>query len=191
MNVMVENCYQWIGFHLVNQLLEESHHVYGIGKRDTDKEEFLAMFFARNDLFTPVTVERGLDEDMRITVKEMDQRIVIIDQIARHEQNVTFPLLFGEWMSMDENGIYNKGEYIPFDSNYFKEEAVYIKDFCKELLEWIQIHYKPDTILVKSARARSDNGVTLENSIYLRDNRPIDEQIKIVRDHYKRYQPFY
>ncbi|KGP74403.1 hypothetical protein [Pontibacillus yanchengensis] len=71
MNYLVWGCYEGIGFHIVNALLDEGHQVVGIDER-TDKKETLAMFIGRNANFSYYnTVENYLDEEANNAFEEM------------------------------------------------------------------------------------------------------------------------
>src|SRR5699024_2618426 len=99
-------------------------------------------------------------------------------------------LLFGEWMPMNKEGMYVEEEFIPFDSKYFLTTAIYIKDFTKVLNQWMQSENKNQELEIVSSN-NENKWLKLENLIYLRDNRPVKEQLKQVIKHYTMYRKLY
>lgn len=196
MTILVGNCNNWIGFHIVNDLLLANYTVNGIG----DENENLSMFLGRNSSFEFVGPDVKKNYDIAISIGNQlatiqSDRTLIINAI--HEQKkdnevtIKVPLLFGKWMPMNEHGLYKNDELITFDSNYFKTEAIYIKDFTNGLLQWLKAEYLPFNMNVDSVRNKAKENVKLENSIYISDNRPIEENLENVLEHYRRYNSFY
>ncbi|HEX6593644.1 MAG TPA: hypothetical protein VF095_03535 [Bacillota bacterium] len=206
MSILVVNCFDWIGFHLVNELLENGYNVHGLDVLHSMKKEHFWMFFARNDRFTLVKDEQMVDK------KKKFDRLFVIDPVGvvppvqanetifigrdenhlseRSKMIVNAPLLFGEWMSMCEEGIYVNSEFIRFHSEKFLTEAIYINDFIKGLLDQVENRSFVPKLNVLSIKCKQKH-VKLENVLYIRDNRPIKENIKKVIEHYKRFRHFY
>lgn len=203
-SILLINCFHWIGFHMTNQLLESGYKVDGIDQNSSHQQEQLSMFVGRNSSFSLLDKQNLNEYRYSIIVGSYSH----IEQIqANHTLQMTgssdtnnqrnqavieieMPLLFGEWMPMTEKGIYYRQQFIPFDSPRFLLNAVYIKDFTNSLLQWMESHHLSHVKKVKTTRS-NDADLKLENTIYLRDNRPIHKQIEHVIDHYKRFKQFY
>ncbi|MBP1969030.1 hypothetical protein J2Z83_001133 [Virgibacillus natechei] len=195
MTILVDNCNHWIGFHIVNDLLLANYTVNGIG----DENKNLSMFLGRNSSFEFVGPDVKKNYDTAISIGNQlasiqSDRTLIINAIHEQKDNevtIKAPLLFGEWMPMDEHGLYRNNERITFDSNYFKTEAIYIKDFTNGLLQWLKAEYLPSSMDVESVRNKVKKNVKLESSIYISDNRPIEENLENVLEHYHLYKSFH
>ncbi|MEC5423617.1 hypothetical protein QGM71_08950 [Virgibacillus sp. C22-A2] len=201
MTYLVVNCNQWIGFHITESLLDDGRMVHGVINETID--DSLTMFFGRNSSFTlaePVTSEfyenAVIIHDVKDNTEIQAKRKIFIDPSDRVKDSdsivsIKAPLLFGEWMPMNENGLYSNNKFIRFDSPYFKQNAVYIKDFTKSLLSWLEKSKLQSEIVVKSSSNRTKEDVKLENSIYIRDNVPTEENLERVLNHFKLYSKFY
>ncbi|PAV29206.1 hypothetical protein CIL05_12475 [Virgibacillus profundi] len=199
MTFLVASCNHWIGFHIVNALLEEGYEVDGVSGEAGN--ENLPMFFGRNSLFTMVNANERKDYDIVIIIDETlnmerieSKRIIKIGEISDGSENTVHIknlLLYGEWMAMNEKGIYSNNEFIPFNSKTFQDEAIYIKDFTKALIQWLKTDELPSNLHVKSSKNKDDKGLKLENTIYLRDNIPKEEKLKTVLTHYKEFIKLY
>ncbi|HLR79388.1 MAG TPA: hypothetical protein VK119_02245 [Bacillota bacterium] len=205
MSILVANCFDWIGFHLVNYLLENGFQVHGVDELKSTKKEHLSMFFARNDRFIFTTVQQIKDEekvfDTAFIIDEYDINPIQAKQTIaiRNQEKCTYedktivievPILFGEWMSMCENGVYKNNQFIRFDSEQFLNDAIYINDFIQGLMARVENKNLFPMLHVLSIKCRQKH-IKLENVFYIRDNRPIEENIKKVTEHYKRYRHFY
>jgi len=151
MNVLVHNCFHWISYHIVDQLLINGYQVDGYHQNMSEKAEFLSHFLGRNSLFTNLEKpQKKYDlviilNDHKILPKiDSYQTIFLSSEDEDINENSTkaifikLPLLFGEWMNMNSEGIYVSDKYIPFASSEFQTHAVYIKDFTKKLLKYIK-----------------------------------------------------
>lgn len=202
MAILVADCNSWIGYHVVNELLENDYKVHGINsERGNDT---LSMFFGRHSLFTFVNAGERKVYDAAIIIGDGTEigeietsRFVILSNSNRklpeykNKIIIKTPLLFGEWMPMNEKGFNRNNELIAFDSDLFHAEAVYIKDFTKGLIQWLQTPSLPRVLEVKSAKEKEKKNLKLENSVYIRDNVPISEKLKLVQDHYHQYKDSY
>ncbi|HLR62860.1 MAG TPA: hypothetical protein VK097_10505 [Lentibacillus sp.] len=187
MYFLVENCFHWIGFHIVSRLLDNGWQVDGMDDLDTDKKEHLSMFLGRNDLFHHVSsCERSSDYDARVSVGNRELVLQKPESIT-----IKLPLIFGEWMPMNEEGIYTQNDFIRFDSEPFLSRAVHVADVFESLEQWIASSELPAILDVRSFHDRQTDNIKLENAVYIRNNRPINEQIKMVKKHYGRYKKFY
>ncbi|MFC4559304.1 hypothetical protein ACFO3D_13980 [Virgibacillus kekensis] len=188
MTVLVENCFDWLGYHILEELLENDYETAGVDEITTDFKEHLSMLVGRNALFRHITEpERENKYDSSIVVKS-DQLIITRDG---QQTTVELPLLFGEWMPMNEAGIYRQNNHIPFDSNFFQKNAVYVDDFVRSLLLWMKASQLPGVLEVKSATDDKEVNIKLENSVYIRNNIPINELVGLVKNHYNKYRNIY
>ncbi|TFJ93598.1 hypothetical protein [Lentibacillus salicampi] len=187
MVVFVENCFHWIGFHIMNDLLDNGFQVDGMDSLDTDKKEHLSMFVGRNQLFRHVSAsERNNAYDISLKIED--------DALILEKENLVtihLPLVFGEWMPMNQEGVYDQDDFIPFDSERFLTEAVYVGDVLKSLQQWFATSDLPPILEVRSFHERQTGQRKLENAVYIRNNRPIQEEINRVKKHYNTYQKFY
>ncbi|UJL47616.1 hypothetical protein KFZ58_07055 [Virgibacillus sp. NKC19-16] len=197
MSILVDNCNHWIGFHIVDELLENSYTVDGIG----DEDSVLAMFLGRNSSFNFVKPDVKKHYDTAIIIGDQSNtgiksgqsliiNPVLVDRVENRVE-INVPLLFGEWMPMNEKGFYYNNTFITFDSDFFQTEAIYIKDFTKGLMQWLKMKELPSTLEVRSEKNKDNQHVKLENAVYIRDNRPMEEKVKSVLEHYYLYKKFY
>lgn len=197
----VSHCFHWIGFHIVNHLLENGYSVTGNEHALTDKQEHLAMMIGRNDLFTLLIDDTPKGKYTHVILpnenSDVPQEIDAVKtfKLSREEGqhdkrmvDVRTPLLFGEWMPMNENGMYVDGKYIPFDSETFQNDAVYIGDFIASLMLCLMSSHQPGKLAIKpksSISAERDR-----QAVFLRERRPVDQQLRTVVAHYKRFKRF-
>src|SRR5699024_415397 len=196
MNVLVQNCFHWIGFHLVNTLLEGGYQVAGADIISSEKKAHLSMFFGRNDLFSLVSNGDVRAHDVAIVIGDdveyqTPDGVPIIQLFRRKPKTsgpavfVKLPLLFGEWMPITEEGVYEDEEWISFHSDRFIHGAVYIGDFMQEFLQWLE--KKGSTEL----KIYENKEIELVNSSYIHNNRTIKEKKANVIRHYQQFHMFY
>ncbi|WP_099157184.1 hypothetical protein [Virgibacillus ndiopensis] len=205
MTYIVTNCFQWVGFHLVKHLLNQGCHVVGFDEISSEKKEVLSMFFGRNDLFslnpnklseqqyeTTVLVDASLPKQTFNSKRTIQ---LSYDTITNEQESsivtIKLPLLFGEWMEMNEEGFYYKNDFIRFDSEQFLSEAIYIDDFIQCLLQVSKSDYLSQALEIKSSVNKKMNGDNPKKSIYVRDNKPIQENLKVVQSHYNKFRKLY
>lgn len=198
----VSHCFHWIGFHIVSHLLENGYSVTGHEHSMTDKKEHLAMMVGRNDMFTMFIGDTPKGKYTHVILPDknsdvtQDVEAVKTFKLSREERqndkkmvDVRIPLLFGEWMPMNENGMYANGKYIPFESETFQNKAVYIGDFIMSLMLCLMSSHQPGKLAIQpksSMSAEKDR-----KSVFLRERRPVDQQVQTVIAHYKRFKRFY
>lgn len=186
-----------MGFHIVTQLLENGYQVDGIVSENNAKQTHLSMFLGRNSDFKLKTEDDLNIYDTAITVGTYTVTAEIINatrqfQIIRGEKEqqlentitVRVPLLFGEWMPMNEKGMFIGEQFIQFDSNYFQTEAVYIEDFINVLRQWLKTEDLPGQL-----KMCADN--TAESAAQPRKYKTNMERLTQVLEHYRRFQHFY
>lgn len=203
MSTVVVNCYHWIGFHFVQMLLARGEEVIGFHDEPSDKNTFLSMFLGRNHSFTHV---RNMPEKAHkvIVIGSSDsipeasitiQCIAHLDKKQRSREDnsvlVYMPIIFGEWMPMNAEGIVVRNELLPFDSDTFINEAIYVKDFINCCLPLLDGAFSPTPLHIKARNMKGNKEIILENEVYFRDNRGKAEMIKKVQQHYVDYTNFY
>lgn len=192
MNISVQNCFHWIGYHIVHQLLLTGYSVYGLHRQITNQAEFLSFFLGRNSLFTFIEDESDKYEiDLTIQVDDNKQELLLKNEHSSKLRKAKMPLLFGEWMDMNEEGIFINQKYILFRSKQFINNAMYIEDFSKGLIQWIKSTKLPSEFAVYPERNRTRKDKKLDNTIYIRDNIPIEKKVEQMIEHYKKYKNVY
>lgn len=202
MTICVTNCLHWIGFHIVNRLLEDGYQVDGITGMDSDREEELSLMLGRNSLFSLYETENQIKDKSYTGLVLVDEakrnfiqseKTFTIGKNRRNETgliNIELPLLFGEWMPMDAHGVYANNQYVKFDSNKFRNDAIYIDDFIDCFMQWIKIPDLPKTIALTKDKKLIKDQQSLGIQMYIREDRPKDEQVSKVIQHYEKLQRF-
>lgn len=200
LSILVVNYNHWLGYHIVNALLENDYQVDGIQLKQGVED--LSMFFGRNSNFSIITPQEFKRYDFGIIVGDYNhdiqqncERLFVINPEQERIRNlgnnvihIKTDLLFGEWIPMEEKGVFFQGKLIPFTSDFFKEHAIYVEDFTKGLMQWMNITELPSTLHVHSKKTKMQADLKLEKNIYLRENVYIDENVKTVVDHYQFYR---
>ncbi|MYL32244.1 hypothetical protein GLW08_05670 [Pontibacillus yanchengensis] len=198
MNYLVWGCYEGIGFHIVNALLDEGHEVVGIDKR-TEKKETLAMFIGRNSNFSYYnTVEDYMKEEDDNAFEEMyvvehenhsppwkqlehidaSSRVRILpynqlDQGKNGWITVQVERCYGPWLSTPLSTI--KKQDIPVEdviSPIFKVAASVVeKDVVTLGMDEGKEHEKYDRTITRT--------------------KPFDETIKRAQEHQSQYPSYY
>ncbi|WP_145524221.1 hypothetical protein [Virgibacillus sp. SK37] len=199
MSILVVNCNHWIGFHIVNTLLEHDFNIDGM--INPNLQDDLLMFFGRNSDFQMVNDEKREYETCIIIgdhpkaqdFKAGNKWLLPINGIQKKEQTdlttIHTPILFGEWMPMNENGIYHHKKFITFDSEEFKNNALSIHSFTPVLLQLIQNPSETHELYVHSRHEKRKSPG--KNAIYIRESEPKEKYVADLKKHYKRYKKFY
>lgn len=198
MHILIENCFHWAGFHLINQFLEEGILVKGVDQVNTPKKEHLSMYVSRNDSFTLYDIKPD-EKDWHCAIKvgdcsvgELQEQSITLSILSGvHKANeciIRIPHLIGEWMPYEQM-VSLKNDEVKLQS------AISIKDLTHAIHQWIDIEtLLPATINVVSARKKdisTISSVELESLVYLRDNRSILTCFEEIMDHYQKFQVFY
>lgn len=202
MTVLVVNCFDWIGFHLVNELIQDGYDIDGLDTVARPNKEHLSMYLGRSSRFTEVKKCDVKQYSVAIIIGEYKQskaiqaeRIITIQMTHSNgeEQQVGTTIkpafLFGEWMLMDEQGVYNNRRYYSFFKPKFEEAAIYIKDFTEIMLQLLQEKKLPSTLDIRSEKEKMES--VQDQSIYIREKTAIHLTIKKLIKHYKRFKEFY
>ncbi|WP_010529927.1 hypothetical protein [Lentibacillus jeotgali] len=187
MYFFVENCFHWIGFHIVSHLLDNGWQVDGMDDLDTDSKEHLSMFLGRNDLFHHLMAKQrssGYDVSIKVDDRELTLQ-------KNRSTAIELPLVFGEWMPMNKEGIYVQNDFVRFDSERFISTAVHVSNIAESIEQWVTSTRLPQVLDVRSCHDREADRIKFKNAVYIRNNRSIKEQITMVRKHYERYKRFY
>lgn len=200
MSLLVVNCLNWVGFHIVNFLLENSYQVDGLNEDPLSKQDHFQLFFGRNSSFTLVTKQQLSEYDVCIIIgtcsftQEINSRYILeindhtdFSNLHNKHISIAMPLLFGKWMPMNADGMYHQNKYISFKSELFLTKSVYIDDFINDLLHWIQDITSTDKILTKDDL----KATKFMNEMELFDNRTVQTKLEIVLSHYERFKAFY
>src|SRR5690606_19650653 len=136
------------------------------------------MFFGRNSSFQ--WFEDSYDEKVS-TALIIGNRIssipinadriiqIVLKQTKKIPDAVTInaPLLFGEWMEMTNEGVTDGNRIIPFQSDEFLQDAIYIEDFILSTYPLFESNKRSGDYQVISNKMYLDDAVKLENSIYI------------------------
>ncbi|TXL64031.1 hypothetical protein FHP05_10100 [Cerasibacillus terrae] len=201
MRIFIENCFHWIGFHIVNKLLEEGYEVVGERSKNRGvKEEYLFDFFGRNAAFSLSESKENNDYDCFISVNKKipESNTKTIIQIKKYNEEgflvqqieLIVSLLVGEWMPIKKDGVLVQNKLIHFHSKLFTE-AIYIGDFINACMQLLKSTNVSPIINIKSCKTGKMEKENLEKYIYIRDNRSKDEIIELLKKHYQRHKHFY
>lgn len=194
------NYTEWIGFHLAEALLNEGYTVHGI--KGENGNENLEGFLVRNSNFH---VQRKIEKRNYLLVicpgnnekiSELDAaQTLFINTVDIDQESgillINVPFLYGEWMPMDEEGFYVTNQKVAFDSEIFKNEAIYIGDFIKLFLQWIGKTTDLEEIRMKLGKNITNQAVKLEKTFFVDENVPIGDKFEKIIGHYKKYHKFY
>ncbi|WP_068676577.1 hypothetical protein [Oceanobacillus sp. Castelsardo] len=199
MSILIVNCNHWIGFHIINTLLEHDFKVDGI--INPSLQDDLLMFFGRNSDFQMVNNNKReystcviIGDNPNVEeFKAKNKWLLPMNGIQKLEgtdlTTIHTPILFGEWMPMNENGIYHNNKFIPFDSEEFKNDSLSIHSFTPVLLQLIQTSGQKNELFVHARQEREKN--TEKNGIYIRESESKWKYVADLKKHYKRHGKFY
>lgn len=192
MNIFVQDCFHWIGFHIVNRFITNGYSVVGKHAHMTERAEYLSFFLGRNSLFKLVD-DRQVNSDVSIIVNDnkAHMELVVTNEKKLKITTINTPLLFGKWMPMNETGIFMNQKNISFDSKKFVTQAVYMDDFTKILIQCLESSLLPSSLDIYSKGYKSNKYIKLANSLYIRDNIPIEKKVNRLKDHYQKYKSYY
>lgn len=194
MKILVKNCFHWIGFHLVSHLLEEGIAIDGIDQLNTNKKQFLNMFFGRNDRFNLLENDTCHDNPYDLIIKidnESENTAILFErrcQTGVHKQSVIhLPVVIGEWMPGEEIAQHEKLRAVNA-----LDRAIHIDSLVKVIYQWIKTNpHMPDTLKIISSHTEDLPSDKLEKYVCLRDNRAIWNDVNEILDHYYRFKSFY
>ncbi|WP_226037664.1 hypothetical protein [Aquibacillus saliphilus] len=210
---LVSSCFNWIGFHLTQRLLNDSKEVIGLDQIATEREENLSLFIGRNSLLTHVTDKYSLinefkserfktvfdvaDDEEFVTKGELnaDQWIRLSSDptVANFEDTLTIclPLLYGKWMPRDKNGFYYLKNYIEFNSARFEKDAVHIDDFIDALWKVPASRGKTEVIKCQPIEWNKTKENNQTNILYIEEQEKKENRLKTLNKHYQQFCDFY
>ncbi|WP_407272392.1 hypothetical protein [Radiobacillus sp. PE A8.2] len=207
---LVIGTFDWIGYHLTQVLLDKGEQVIGLDKIETEKQENLQMFIGRNSSFQHVKSKQELENHKKYdeikTVINVDNRSLdskglqtkrcfklvnqaLDDDVSGYTQ-VEIPLLYGEWMNRTEDGIEFNGNYIEFESEIFRNQAIYIEDFVYSFVQILNQdlgHIVKCKSLTKDVRDENDS----ENTIYIPEKELMKDRLEKCNKHYQQFSFLY
>lgn len=185
MKFIVENCFHWVGYHLVDMLLENSHHVVGVSQLNTSKENHLAMFVSRNSLFT-LKEEVKDDADVYIIVREKNDLTSIRVKFLNAYHDIELSDLVGEWMPQA-----NVNEILKTKDTKDIKNMICVRDVISALIQWLESKATiPSTICIYP-KGHILAEKKLDKNILLRNNRSMDRCIEKALKHYQTYKDLY
>lgn len=202
MKVFINRSNHWISYHLIDEFLLANCTVHTLTDKEKTKTNALSMFFARNSLYTELENPQDLttyDIALILDDEALCKNISAKRKLLLTKRNIPFikktttiylPLLFGEWMKMDEKGLFLKNKHILFTSNLFKKEALYIKIFAKVLINLLQKGNLPKEIYILSRNSTQSKQIPTQKCIHLlKDER--ERYLPEVIAHYQQHKLFY
>jgi len=196
MTKMVWGCFQWIGFQLIREWLDDGETVIGIDLVNTEQKETLEMFVGRNANFTRVeSVEEALNMDAG---EQIDALIALEDQ----HHNPPFEKLIDipasnyfcvsvdgpcrskhSWTTIDLPHVY--GPWMTSDTTSITEKSVYVTDITQALKSVVTKPWDKDLIKfgMESHEERNDMCITPKVSL--------EKGMKMLKDHQKRFPSYY
>jgi len=201
MAICVLNCFDWLGYHIVNRLLESGKEVWGQGLAEEPHQEHLSLFFGRNSSFklldetaAPETAELVIQAGAceASCIKSVKHLVVIGDAApaAAYEKKTRLDaeLLIGFWMPMTEKAVSWNGQLVDFSSDFFLQEAVWIDDFCEVLLQILDIEYAPETTVIASRESEKSTCRKMIQLIARRSSKELQDKLL---NHYRRFSLAY
>lgn len=196
MTILIVPCNHWIGYHITSAFLNENVSLDGM--IDSSMDDHLTMFFGRNNQFQLIEQLKKsyeaciiVGEFDQINKVRADKKLIIQTEktLSKEYENTTIirpPLLFGEWMPMNDKGLYQKERFISFDSEEFRKNALSIDRFTSFVLQWYKSSQTPLLLEMNPA----DDTVS-ESSIFIREDGSLEKQLETLKQHYRRYRNFY
>ncbi|KGX86065.1 NAD-dependent epimerase/dehydratase family protein [Pontibacillus marinus] len=196
MTKLVWGCFQWVGFHLIREWLDDGETVIGIDIANTEQKETLEMFVGRNTNFSRVeSVEEALNVDAGECIDALialdDQQHnppfeklreisashyfrVNVDGASRSTQSWTtieLPHVYGPWMTSESTSI--------------TEKSVYVSDITPVIKSIVTQPWDTDLIKVGMESNEERNDKCIAPTISL------EKGMKMLKDHQKRFPSYY
>ncbi|MHA6251684.1 hypothetical protein [Oceanobacillus sp. CAU 1775] len=200
MEVLVINYTDWIGYHIVDDLLERGYKVYGV--EDQKGNPNLKDFFTRNSNFKHFDLEKTITCDYVICIGNINSMpnvtanhyFLINGKNHAELENIILirnTYLFGEFMPMDEIGWYVDDKRIDFASDLLKKEGVYIGSFTAKLIDLLEQSSRIVNLVSKNEENQQNEVLLLDKSFFVDENVPIGKEIDKVRKHYEKFKALY
>lgn len=197
MVIFINNCNHWINYHMIDALLNTGYKVEGL--KEGKENEHLLLYFGRNSNFSIAENYKTKDYQHAVSlqvpvagVNAEYNHVITMDSSPGRDGTyyLQAPLLFGEWMPMNREGMYVNGRFIPFNSEDFIIKSMYIKDFTKVFIDWIDAVNKNRKMGFLSGED-GNKWVKLESYLHLRNNDAMEEQLDQVIEHYNNHKEMY
>ncbi len=196
MTKMVWGCFQWIGFHLIRDWLDEGQTVIGIDTVDTEQKETLEMFVGRNANFTRFET---LEECLTLDAGERFESIIVFEdydynppleklthipasayfRVSVEEQTRTM----NSWVNIEIPHVY--GPWMTSDKRLITEESIYITDVTPAITSIIEQDWNTDHIKVGMESSEEWNNKRISPTVSM------EKGIEMLRDHQKRFPSYY
>ncbi|WP_026771748.1 hypothetical protein [Sediminibacillus sp. JSM 1682029] len=209
-------CFDWIGFHLCEKLLYHGEQVIGIGEATTVRQDNFWAFLARNSsfqLFPTVEeyqtskTEANLEAIIQI---ETEQKAPVPDALKASRKfllngkmqerptnkedwcHVELPMLYGEWMPRSKDSMFSPdGGEVPFDSQTFHDDAVYIKDFLQEFFPLLKTKQSKKHVIISPSGDQEGQRETDAEVIPVFHSESTGQRQKKLQRHYEKFISFY
>lgn len=162
------------------------------------------MYMGRNDLFNIISDDEINDTYSVVIIngyecidqnkKESELQQNLLSCYERGKMNIkelNLPLLIGEWMPMDEEGMYRLNEYIPFDSKLFRNNAVHIDHFTDWIVKLIEKENPTSQHVIYFKKNKSVSEQILEKEDEFYNNVPSESSLESILSHYEKYKNYY
>ncbi|QXE02711.1 hypothetical protein [Terribacillus sp. DMT04] len=198
MHFLIDNCYSFEGYHLVETLLEEGHEVSGIHSSVlSNKEAHLSMYLGRHALF-----EEGIQE------KDYAAYVTFFGegekQVSAHrrvnlqydksddtdtdaEVRILLPILYGKWMPRDTDTLQWEGKTIPFDDAFFRAHALPIQSVMQTVSKLLA----GDTRSKNYRFYAKDVCPEQEDQAVIAFTRNLQDDLITLHQHYAKFSQFY
>ncbi|MBB6453032.1 hypothetical protein HNQ94_001480 [Salirhabdus euzebyi] len=204
MSIIVWNCFDWIGFHITEKLLEEGEDVIGIHPVSNPQTEFLYGMVGRNANFTfyesLMEVKDKTDEYIFVRPTEEDENqltksiekenyLYIIEETEKKSKNfsrvlngsistISLPPVIGPWMKEEE-----------FQAKKDSEDWIYVKEFTDWFHSFMQTSCKKEEVnlLPKNSFIQEKD----RNTIVFTDNLNRRSVVKEIEEHLEKFSFYY
>lgn len=207
---VIVGAFDWIGYHIIEQLLSDGEKVVGVDKLDSELKTHFLLSIGRNANFT------FMDESSETYHKIQQQSVEHILLINRSDQNyinltkkvdvyslhtnvltdrndlvtyIRMPLVYGVWMPRDSSFLRWDKEVISFNSELFKKSAVAIEDFIFTVFQIIGASLKPNVIQV-CMKKNETNQHDISN-LYMIEQRNFKNKLTELESHYQQFKQLY
>lgn len=196
MTKVVWGCFQWVGFHMIQDWLNKGEHIIGIDTVDTEQKEMLEMFVGRNANFSRwESIEASFSRDAGTGIEAVfafeDQQYIppldaLIEIPASSYYRVNLSHLTSKkepWITIDLPHVY--GPWMTTETRSITEQSVYISDVIEGINTLLQANQNETHIKLgmESDLERNNKGIT-----------PIvshEKGMQLLQDHQRRFPTYY
>ncbi|MFP7494796.1 hypothetical protein SFC66_13500 [Terribacillus saccharophilus] len=196
MQFLVNQCYTWEGYHLVQALLEDGHEVTGLHEEDlSEKEMHLSMYLARHAMFSEGLQGKQYDAAIGFfgsaAKRAESNRHVDISYEAAEESmrgnQILLPILYGEWMPRNEEAVIWNDRLIPFQDDYFLQHALPITSVMQTISKLLAAGREMEGYRIYAEEVCPEQ----EDRSIIAIKRNISDDLKVLHKHYGQYSRFY